>query len=172
VKFDAAYMQKRMEIAWRGPIIADAIMDVLNPKYIADLGCGTGDIVKGLLNHIWKVWGVDNSPAAGELCERVMFRSDIATCPCLPQVDVAILMEVLSVVPNPEEILAAAQKIAKTLIVNHTESVPGWWKDEDATHALREKLKPWGSKPAIKAWYRSAEIWRAPEAGDNRASKG
>lgn len=48
---DKAYNKKffaqRRSLAWRVPIVVDAIMKVLAPKSLVDVGCGNGDLVEG-----------------------------------------------------------------------------------------------------------------------------
>lgn len=48
---DKAYSQKffsqRRSLEWRVPIIVNAIMDVINPKSVIDVGCGNGDLLEG-----------------------------------------------------------------------------------------------------------------------------
>ncbi|GAG74770.1 unnamed protein product, partial [marine sediment metagenome] len=48
---DKAYNKKfftqRRSLAWRVPIVVDAVMEVLNPKSVIDVGCGNGDLVQG-----------------------------------------------------------------------------------------------------------------------------
>lgn len=48
---DKAYSKKfftqRKSLAWKVPIVVDAVMETLNPKSIIDIGCGNGDLVEG-----------------------------------------------------------------------------------------------------------------------------
>lgn len=46
---DAVYKEKffrqRKSLAWRTPIICNAIMNVFNPTSVVDFGCGNGDLI-------------------------------------------------------------------------------------------------------------------------------
>jgi SAM-dependent methyltransferase len=188
--FDQAYMAHRKHIAWRGPVIAHAILAVLGPKTILDLGCGTGDIVAGFLDLGAEAWGVDNSLAAMELLppeRRVPGNLRLppttwhwpSTAMALEKpVDLLILLEVLSILENDaltgttaaaqaSQILYRAMDLGQALLVNHLKPMDedllrdnGWDLDHTLTARLRANLSPWGSKQAIKALYLTGEIWQ------------
>lgn len=193
--FDDKYMTHRRHIAWRGPIIADAIQGALPVDEIStvlDLGCATGDIAAALRALGVRAWGLDSSPAAGEclpwqhmiycdICHADQFlrqgwEHDLGTK--LP-VALVICLEVLSVVPDEArgDILRNAMRLGRILLVNHLRvkdaaalRCQGWTLDHTATARLRHLLEPWATKQAMKALYRTGEFWRKrpPESGDSR----
>ncbi|MFW9899886.1 MAG: class I SAM-dependent methyltransferase [Candidatus Thorarchaeota archaeon] len=62
---DKAYSKKfftrRKSLAWRIPIVCDAIIDVLKPKSVIDIGCGNGDLVKGFINRNIQTFGIEGT---------------------------------------------------------------------------------------------------------------
>jgi len=62
---DKAYSKKfftrRKSLAWRIPIVCDAIVDVLKPKSVIDVGCGNGDLVKGFLKCEIPSFGIEGT---------------------------------------------------------------------------------------------------------------
>lgn len=62
---DKAYSKKffaqRKSLAWRIPIICDAIIEVLKPKSVIDIGCGNGDLVKGFNDRSITAFGVEGT---------------------------------------------------------------------------------------------------------------
>jgi hypothetical protein len=182
IAFDSDYMKHRMHIAWRGPIIARAIVEVLNPETALDLGCGTGDIAAGLLGEGVDAWGVDNSSAAGGCLpscgSRMVYSNILGVGEFLRRgrtsehrielpVDLVILLEVLAVSLEADRkaILAEALGLGHIVLLNGANALMAphlehWRYDTRATEALREKLRPWGHKQAVKALYQTGQIWR------------
>lgn len=61
------FFRQRKSLAWRVPIVCDAIMKVLHPKRIIDVGCGNGDLVAGFQERIkGPVYGIEGTPNALE----------------------------------------------------------------------------------------------------------
>ena len=179
MKFDRAYMSHRMHIAWRGPLIADAIIETLAPQVVLDLGCATGDIAAALLTRGVTAWGVDSSPDAGECLPwyRMVYcdlkntagHLQLLRDALITPVDLAMLLEVLSVVPDSDraQILTQTMACARQLLINQLHPLDtallaanGWHYDHDVTAQLLELLAPQGKKQAVKAIFRTGEIWR------------
>lgn len=56
------FFKQRKALRWRVPIVCDAILEVLNPKWIIDVGCGNGDLVVGFQNRLKQaVFGIEGS---------------------------------------------------------------------------------------------------------------
>lgn len=186
--FDDKYMAKRRYIDWRAPIIADALLATLAPKTVLDLGCATGDIAAGLCALGVHAVGVDSSAHAMEcLPANRRVPADLRQpaggwawpAGYLPG-DLVILLEVLSIVEDADRapILRNAMALTReALLVNRlrqpealTLEARGFRLDRGATDRLRHLLEPWGHKQAIKALYRTGEIWRrrTPAPGDSR----
>jgi hypothetical protein len=41
-----SFFRKRFTLHWRAPIFCQAVIDVLNPESVVDVGCATGDLVR------------------------------------------------------------------------------------------------------------------------------
>jgi len=180
--FDAQYMRKRMFLSWRGEIIADAVAKTLNPRHVVDFGCATGDIARGLLDLGIQAWGVDSSPAAGGCLPPSRFiQQDLVKgffappedlCAVMAYhdpLDLVILLEVLSILPDRSDrrrVLRQADIWGSTLLVNRLDRGDRKWLGKggkrfcpDKTDELRRRLEKWGHRPAVKALYRTGEVW-------------
>ena len=62
---DKAYSKKffaqRKSLSWRVPIVCDAIIDVLKPKSVIDVGCGNGDLLRGFHDKGIKILGIEGT---------------------------------------------------------------------------------------------------------------
>lgn len=60
--YNKKFFRQRKSLAWRVPIVANAIMAVIHPKWVIDVGCGNGDLVKGLQERIkCPVYGIEGT---------------------------------------------------------------------------------------------------------------
>lgn len=169
--FDADYMARRMFISWRAPIVAAAIVEVLDPKVAIDVGCATGDIVAGLVDLGVDAWGTDSSKASMSMVPTGKRIITDATVPWIPahKFGLAICFEVFSILPEVKRdaVLQNLTTVADTILANHIDLAPGrgrimedWALDVVATDRFREILEPWIKKQAIKAIARTAQVWR------------
>jgi SAM-dependent methyltransferase len=56
------FFKQRRSLHWRVPIVADAIVEVLHPKHVIDVGCGNGDLVVGLQERVkYPVYGIEGA---------------------------------------------------------------------------------------------------------------
>lgn len=59
------FFKQRKSLAWRVPIVCDAIMSVIKPKHIVDVGCGNGDLVVGFQERVkCPVYGIEGTTNA------------------------------------------------------------------------------------------------------------
>ena len=64
--FNKQYFESRKHIAWRGDVVAQAIIDSFKPESVVDVGCSIGDIVAGLQKAgVQTVRGIDGAFEAG-----------------------------------------------------------------------------------------------------------
>jgi hypothetical protein len=67
-KLDRVYNQRffkqRRFLSWRIPIVVDAIMDVLKPKSVVDVGCGNGDLLFGFAQRGIDILGIEGTENA------------------------------------------------------------------------------------------------------------
>ena len=72
--FDSHFYSKRHHIAWRAPIVVDAILQIVQPKSILDIGCSIGEFVKEFSDRDIVSFGIDlNDPGEYLLCDRARF---------------------------------------------------------------------------------------------------
>lgn len=50
--YNKKFFAQRKSLAWRVPIVVDAVMSVINPSTVIDVGCGNGDLVSGFYRAI------------------------------------------------------------------------------------------------------------------------
>jgi SAM-dependent methyltransferase len=58
------FFSRRYKLHWRAPIFCQAVIDVLNPKSVVDVGCATGDLVKQFREYGLISEGVEGSEHA------------------------------------------------------------------------------------------------------------
>jgi 2-polyprenyl-3-methyl-5-hydroxy-6-metoxy-1,4-benzoquinol methylase len=63
------FFARRHKLAWRAPIVVDAIQMELNPSSVVDVGCATGDLVKEWQCRGTNAIGVEGSTAAKKYAE-------------------------------------------------------------------------------------------------------
>ncbi|MFP4145034.1 MAG: ArsR/SmtB family transcription factor [Phycisphaeraceae bacterium] len=101
----------------------DAMLALLPGDWtVADLGCGTGSITADLARHVGRVLGVDNSPAMLEAAKRrtrqlenvELRQGELEKLPIEDaSCDAAMLLLVLTYVPQPASIVEQARRILK-----------------------------------------------------------
>jgi len=58
------FFRKRHTLHWRAPIFCQAVIDILNPKSVIDVGCATGDLVRQFRQMGVPCEGLEGSPHA------------------------------------------------------------------------------------------------------------
>lgn len=107
-----------------GPVLMHEAVTALLPRHwvVADLGCGTGTLLVELANHVQRVIGIDQSAemlhAAGRRTQSLnhveLHRGSLEAIPLdAAACDAAILMLVLTYVPNPLAVLREASRILR-----------------------------------------------------------
>ena len=168
------FMKKRSYIGWRGPIVAQAIYDVLMPGSVIDVGCALGEIAKGLLDLGVSTLGIEGSLAGREFYKLPIdkyFFADIRK-PLFPQIplfvvpikfDLVLCFEVLSVIPEVEKykdtILNNLTLLSDYIYMNHIDKIPGYREIPKVHEQIKEKLFAWKHKSAMKAIYNSAKFF-------------
>ena len=179
--YKGAFFSKRHKLAWRVPVVCDAIEAVFKPQSVVDVGCATGDFVKGFHDKGMMASGIEGSenclpflvvPAASVfiLDLRKKFRWE-----CDP-FDVAICFEVAEHIEEEyvEEFLDNLVLLSQTIIMSYAPPGQGghyhvncqhapYWLEKMAHRGFKhcpklvEKLrvhwKPWGTKREIRSYY-------------------
>jgi ubiquinone/menaquinone biosynthesis C-methylase UbiE len=101
----------------------EAMLALLPSEYVvADLGCGGGGVTAELAEHVARVYGIDNSQAmlkaakkrVGERENVELKRGDVEAIPLEDQsCDAALMLLVLSYVPEPAVVLKEMGRILK-----------------------------------------------------------
>lgn len=101
----------------------EALFSLLPSDFIvADLGCGTGSTIVELAPHVKQVIGIDNSAAmlksagkrTGDFKNVALKRGDLQAIPLDDaSIDAALLILVLTYVPDPPAVLREAHRILK-----------------------------------------------------------
>ena len=165
----AYFMQKRTYVGWRGSIIAKAIKEVLNPKTVIDVGCGIGEIAKGLLDLGVDVLGIEGSTAGQEHYKlpvdryRYLDIRDDWSFISLEypfdtiKVDLVICLEVLSVIKNEDNchdiIIQNLKYLSDNIFMNHIDKIPGYEEVPEIAKAIQSHLLPWKHKSGMKALF-------------------
>lgn len=72
--FDAHFYSKRHHIAWRAPVVVDALLQIVQPSTVLDVGCSIGEFVKEFNDRGIDAKGIDlNDPGEYLLCHRGRF---------------------------------------------------------------------------------------------------
>ena len=58
-RYSWKWFTRRKKLDWRGPIIANALVEVWSPESVYDVGCGNGVYVQYLLNQSVNAWGIE-----------------------------------------------------------------------------------------------------------------
>lgn len=67
--YGARFFKNRHKLAWRAPIVCNAIAEILKLKpgaSIIDVGCATGDLVAEYVHQGYDAWGIEGSSYALE----------------------------------------------------------------------------------------------------------
>ena len=183
---DKAYSKKffaqRKSLSWRVSIICDAIINVLKPKSVIDVGCGNGDLVQGFIDKGLVAFGIEgtenvfNAPATGNIIIRDLRKENVLSD--FRQFDLAICFEVAEHI-EPEytdifldnlcslsdRILFSAAGPGQGGIHHHNCQPKAYWVGKfyargylrycEKQIELENKWHPWRNKKGIKAYYQN-----------------
>lgn len=179
------FFARRNSLNWRVPIMADAVINVFRPQTVIDIGCATGDILRGLQEKgVWVI-GIEGSKEAREFMEidRVVYQDIRKPLECVPrQYDLAMSLEVAEHIEEEyaeqyvKNLCALSNQILLTAAPpgqgghGHVNCQPKeYWVDkfkEQGFYSCRacmlafiEKLEPWAKKKGIKAYYDNAMVF-------------
>lgn len=191
---DKAYSKKffarRKSLAWRIPIVCDAIIDVLKPKSVIDVGCGNGDLVHGFHERNIIAFGIEGTDNVfcGNMSGNIFVRDlrKVNVLRDFRQFDLAICFEVAEHI-EPEytdvflanlchlssRILFSAAGPGQGGIHHHNCQDKNYWMlkfnekdyypDYKVVYALQEKWEKWANKKGIKAYYQNLLSFRRLE---------
>lgn len=177
--YKGSFFGKRYRLNWRAEHVCGAIMDILAPKKVIDVGCATGDLVKRFLDLGVDAWGLEGSQNAFPFLEIPTERFllyDLRLPVVVGHYDLVICFEVLEHI-EPEY----ADRLVRTLCIMSDRlllsaappgcgghyhvncQLPEYWVEKfneygytpntDIVDRLKEAWLPWKSKPGIKAYY-------------------
>jgi len=59
--YSGRFFRTRHKLHWRAPHICGVIKDIFSPKSVIDVGCATGDLVKGFIDLGIDAYGIEGS---------------------------------------------------------------------------------------------------------------
>jgi hypothetical protein len=173
-RFDSEYMRKRLHIAWRGSIIAQAIYDALKPTSVVDVGCSVGDILKGLADLGVETVGIEGSTACishflsdeshlliRDLRQPWDWTDAFASKITRQRFDLCLCFEVLSILDQKyhEVAIQNLTQLSDHILCNHIPAIPGYRENLTIPHLIQEHLHHWQHKQAMKAIYRTVRYF-------------
>jgi len=165
-------------LQWRAPHICSAIKEVLNPESVLDVGCATGDLVKGFLDLGVDAYGLDKyvTPEEMVMPESRLYRMDVCEWMGMDNMgperkfDLVTCIEVLGVVRKTGKLLGNLVAWSNTILLSAAPEIKeaeegflygiGFRRAKDAENKIRLPLEPYKHKLAIKAFYNGMAIWR------------
>lgn len=194
---DKAYSKKffaqRKSLAWRIPIVCDAIIDILKPKSIIDVGCGNGDLVKGFIIRNIQTFGIEgtvNALSDTEDFDRIWIydlRKDKIEYPfTFRKFDLVICFEVAEHIESEytdifidtlcslsDRILFSAAGPGQGGIHHHNCQDKRYWIEKFVAKGyicnfkivtkLQERWQKWANKKGIKAYYQNLMYFERSE---------
>lgn len=175
-----SFFRKRSKLSWRAPIVCSAIIKVLSPKAVIDVGCGIGDLVRGFVEKRVSAYGIEGSSACLPYLEvhQVLVHILDLRMPIVPSwpVDLVVCFEVAEhIEPEYAEIFASNLcRMSNRLLLSiagpgqgghhHVNLQPiEYWdalfakndfhRIDAVANAIKAKWTKWKDKPGIKAYY-------------------
>jgi len=176
------YFSMKSTLNWRVPIVCDAIISILHPTSLIDLGCGNGDLAKGFLDRgvdAYGIEGTENARCKSQLSSKRLGINDLRySTVFLRQFDLAICLEVAEHIEQEyadifvDNLLKASDRILLSAAgitqrgIGHVNCQPveywlnkmserGMCPDFCIAEKIKEKLFHWRNKKGIKAYYQN-----------------
>jgi hypothetical protein len=182
--YKKTFFSKRYKFDWRAVHIADALVSLF-PKMASyiDVGCATGDIVNEMDKRFYDAWGIEGSRSCWDfrVTSKIILQDlrepftmrRFCVCSCL-EVAEHIEKEYVDI------FLGNLTRLSDNLILSaappgqgghyHVNCQPfKYWNSKlnklgyahlpILSKVWRDKLKPWSTKPGIKAFYQNTEIF-------------
>lgn len=166
--FDDHFFSKRHHIAWRAPAVVDAILAVVHPQTVLDVGCSIGEFVKEFNSRNIACLGMDlNDPKDYLLCDRSQFfKGDILQInkTIMDRWDLIMCVMMIQFIQKTDWPLAAevfGRLVAPGGSVLTVTDATGFHNilirkaplkyNAEATREFRKLLEPFSKKTAIRA---------------------
>jgi hypothetical protein len=180
-QYKKTFFKNRQRLKWRAPIVCGAIVNILKPEKLIDVGCATGDLIAEFLAMKIDAYGIEGSCNCREYLEcpgervftldlrvpivSILNRYDLATC-----FEVAehiesdysdIFVDNLTML-SERIILSAAQpgqggrchwNCQPAEYWNEKFLQRGYYYNNIIVKALRAEWSAWRKQPGIKAYY-------------------
>lgn len=170
---------------WRVPIMAKAIIEVFKPQTVIDVGCATGDILRGLFEEGLHGIGIEGSKEAQEFMEidDIVYQDIRKPLQNIPtNFDLCMSLEVAEHIEEEyaEQYVKNLVSLSNTILL--TAAPPGqgghghvncqpqkYWEQKFGKHeffkcikctdAFKFQIREWGHKKGIKAYYDNAMVF-------------
>lgn len=182
--YKKSFFSKRDKFEWRAIHVVDSILSIFpNMASYVDVGCATGDLVREMDRRSYDAWGIEGSKECWDfrVTNKIIIKDlrepftmrKFCVCSCL---EVAEHIE-----PEFVDIFVSnLSRLSDNLILSAAPPGQGghhhvncqslsYWISKINRHGYehrpilsriwKDKLKPWASKPGIKAFYRNTEIF-------------
>lgn len=181
--YPARFFARRASLNWRAPIVVDAVMEILGPETVIDVGCATGDIVAEFLKRGVYSIGLEGSRAVIKYLEvdksRIIFhdlRDPLLAVYLSSKFDLAISLEVAEHI-EPEfvntylgtligfapRILMSAAPPGQGGTHHFNCQPPSYWIEKfnargferyaEIESEFKDRWRPWAKKKGIKAYF-------------------
>lgn len=180
--YRGSFFSKRHKLAWRVPIVCDAIEAVFKPATIVDVGCATGDFVKGFQDRGLMALGIEGSKNCAPFLEApqstvlIMDLRRQFTKLDLGPFDVALCLEVAEHIEEEfvEEFLDNLCALSKTIVMSYAPPGAGGHHHVNCQHApywlmkmaqrgfkncpevveeIRKHWQPWAKKKEMSSYF-------------------
>ena len=179
--YKGGFFKQRHKMNWRVNPFCTMVCNTFNPKTLIDVGCATGDLVRGFLDRGVDAIGIDGSDGCLEFLEIPRDRFlllDLRNPIRVGRWDIALCLEVLEhIEPEYADVLVQnLVEMSDKLLISaappgqgghyHVNCQPReYWSEKFEgygfdfrprwTTSMKKTLKPWAAKPGIKAYYQN-----------------
>ena len=171
--YNGTFFKTRKSLAWRAPIVCNAIAAVIYPETIIDIGCAVGDLIVGFTKIGVDAWGLEGAGMAFQylMCpkERVVQHDLRDRCLSLPiefpkKFDAVVCFEVAEHI-EPEyadTFVWNLQSLARKWIIMSA-APPGQGGDYHVncqkSEYWDEKIRQYGFKMDWASWDMIRKLW-------------
>jgi hypothetical protein len=185
------FFARRYKLNWRAPIVCNAVIDVLKPGNIIDVGCATGDLVAEYVRRAVDAYGLEGASNSEDFLEcspdlvffcdlrqpiHLSVRFDLATC-----FEVAEHIEKEFTEQFIENLMSLSDKILMSAAPPFQEGhhhvncqpqeywvdlfrVKGYARKREIEDQIKMQWEPWRNKQGIKAYFQNLLYFERLEA--------
>ena len=173
-RWNTNFFEKRKYIAWRAEPVCDQIINLLQPKSVADAGCGIGEFLAEFKKRGAVIQGIEGTEEVRPylICpqESVIIR-DLTSEPLgLPvKFDLAMCFMVIDAIPSGhwQQVARFLADLSDTVMTVVVDQIPWakamrrqkYYEDTDTATAFIDVMRPWLNHQAIRS-FQYTQIFR------------